>query len=338
MKLYYKVRKVAFVYLLLLFVFASCGNRQNNGWVLAPPEGVAVSTVAVDTMDLRNPFVVYDKRSDSYIMTGDGGHLWRSNNLRVWEGPYSILLPRANTWMGENPIVQSPEIHAYKGKYYFMATFTNPAAVIVTENGDTLPRTACEVFESDSLCGPYKPLTDSVPLLAADEYAEHPTFCTDELNVGYMIYNHSAKQIGDATVQIVRLGKKLTVRVGEPFIMFRASGNPWSGSSEMWAPFLFDTRGRELGILFSTKMGDGEVIGVAYTEKDHGLSGPWHIEPQPLLAGNVGSPMLFNDYDGTTIMVVHKDTTVNGKAKSVPQFIKADRQFDKLKLNGHYKF
>lgn len=48
--------------------------------------------------------------------------------------------------------------------------------------------------------------------------------------------------------------------------------------------------------------------------------------------------MLFRDYDGTAVMVMHKDTIVNGDERQVPQFVKTDLQYDKLKLKGHYKF
>ena len=42
--------------------------------------------------------------------------------------------------------------------------------------------------------------------------------------------------------------------------------------------------------------------------------------------------------DGTKVLVVGKDTIVDGVAKSVPQLFKLDMQFDRLKIEGHYTF
>lgn len=104
----------------------------------------------------------------------------------------------------------------------------------------------------------------------------------------------------------------------------------------MKGPFLFDTEGRELGILFTTEKDKKTALGVAYTEKDHGLNGPWHIEPKPMLTGGYGQAMLFRDFDGSLVMVLHKDTVVNGKEKKIPQFFEMDPQYDKLKIKSKY--
>ncbi|MBQ4064190.1 MAG: family 43 glycosylhydrolase [Bacteroidaceae bacterium] len=346
------MKKAITIYLSFVLLLALCmqgckqGVSVNNE--LVPPAGIAVEKVAIDTMNLANPFVIYDNVKDIYYMTGDGGFLWRSSDMHVWEGPFDILRPAKASWIGEDAVVTSPEIHKYKGRYYYMATFTRPDVVIDTIAGRPVYRTACEIFVSDEITGPYEQLTAETPLLVPDYKAVHPTFCEDELNVGYLIYNYAAEQSGNATVQIIRLGKRLDVQIGEPYIMFRASQNVWSSAVDedgkksyspvMQAPFMFDTRGGELGILFDTEIDGESAIGVAYTEKDHGLNGPWHIEPTPLLTGNVGGPMLFKDYDGTLVMALHKDTIVGGVKKSIPQFMKMDSQFDKLKVKGHYKF
>lgn len=345
------MKKAIFIPFILVLLFVSCVQGRKGSvrdGELRTPAGVAATIVDVDTMNLANPFVVYDSKKDLYYMTGDGGYLWRSADMHKWEGPFDVLRFSGASWASENAVVTSPEIHRYKGRYYYMATFTRPDIVIDTVAGENIQRTACEIFVSDNITGPYEQLTSEMPLLSPAHMAVHPTFCVDELNVGYMIYNHAAEQSGDGTVQIIRLGKKLDVQIGEPYVMFRASQNSWSSavdengnkgfSPTMEAPFMFDTDGGELGILFTTTIDGKEAIGVAYTEKDHGLNGPWHIEPQPLLAGNVGGAMLFNDYDGTLVMALHKDTVIGGEKRRVPQFMKMDSQFDKLKHKGHYKF
>ena len=94
-----------------------------------------------------------------------------------------------------------------------------------------------------------------------------------------------------------------------------------------------------MGILFTSYIGGEKAIGVAYTQTgEYGYNGPWIVEPEPLLTGNVGSASIFRDYDGTMVLAVSKDTVIDGVVKSVPQLYKLDMQFDKLKIEGHYKF
>lgn len=328
---------MALTYFVLLLLFVSCtpGNKETAD--------VPVQKVAIDTMNITSPYIIYDKSANLYYMTGDGGAMWHSRDMQVWEGPFDILQHSEESWMGATPKVLSPEIHKYKDKYYYMATFTSANALSSEEESGTARRTSCEVFVGDKITGPYKHISQGAPLLSLEETSEHPTFCTDEYNVGYLIYNRNWADKGDATVQIIRLGRKLDTRVGEPYIMFRASQNPWASdclgyaSPYLASPFFFETLSGQLGILFTSVEGGEKAIGVAYSETGH-LDGPWIIEPQPLLVGNVSNAMLFKDYDGKQLMAYQKDTVIDGKPLSQPRFMRVDTQFDKLKLKGHYKF
>ena len=343
------VKKITFTYLFLLLLFASCGQGGKEQGVQAGDAvahvNATLQSVAIDTMDVANPFIIYDKASNLYYMTGDGGQMWRSTDMSVWEGPFDVLSHSSEAWMGKAPLVTAPEIHLYNKRYYYMATFSRPDIKISSFDGEGVSRTSCEIFVSDNVAGPYKHVTSGEPLLNPAELSLHPTFCTDYNNVGYMIYTHGFEQNGNATVQIVRLGDNFDYRVGEPFVMFRASQNSWSTDSQglasrfMEAPFYFETLGGRLGVLFTAVEGGEKVIGVAYTQDDAvGLNGPWHIEPKPLLSGGVSGATLFTDYDGRQLMLYSKDTLVNGKNKSLPRLMRVDTQFDKLILKEHYKF
>ena len=330
-----------------LVISCGIGNRKSEEQGLRTIDGIPVRTVSIDTMELRDPFIVFDKEERVYYMTGTGGHMWTSKNLRQWTGPYNILELDTTMWMGSNPTIWAPEIHKFKGKYYYMATFTRYDVIIDTVAGRDIPRRSCQLFVSDRLQGPYKPIVAERPLLRADQPALDATFCDDELGAGYIIYGHEWIQNWDGTVQIIRLSDDFSKQVGEPFVMFTASQNPWSSgvdslgnksfSPVMDAPFLFDTEGGKLGILFSTYIDDEYTVGVAYSTM-YGLNGPWEIEPEPLLRGKQGHPMLFKDFDGTLVMAVHKDTVINDRRTSVPRLIEMDDQFEKLKVKGNYKF
>lgn len=351
-KLGLMVKKAFVISLFLAFVLVACGDRkggvQGDGWAFAPPVGVAVDTVAIDTMDVKNPFICYEREDECYYMVGDGGFMWLSDDLHSWVGPYDVLDQDTASWIGASPVITSPEIHRYKGKYYYMATFERPDVVAVDADGKPFARRSCVALVADDIRGPYRTIDRNSSLLVESEMAAHPTFGVDYFDVPYMMYTHQGEQNGDGTVQIIRFSEDLGRRVGEAYIMFSAAGNPWSGdfmngqrnfSPIMEAPFLFFTDEKEMGILFTTYVDGVKAVGVAYTQTgEYGYNGPWVVEPQPLLTSNVGSASIFCDYDGTKVLAVSKDTIIGGVAKSVPQLFKLDMQFDKLKIEGYYKF
>ncbi len=346
------MKKIVAISLFAAFMLVACGDRkdgvQGAEWTFAPPAGVVLDTVAVDTMDIKNPFICYEREDDCYYMLGDGGYMWVSSDLRTWVGPYDVLDQDTASWIGAEPVITSPEIHKFGGKYYYMATFERPDVMAVDADGRPFARRSCVALVADDIRGPYRTIDRGSSLLVESEMAAHPTFGIDYLGASYMIYTHQGEQNGDGTVQIIRFSDDLGRRVGEAYIMFSAVKNLWSGSvvdgerrfsPVMEAPFLFITDEKEMGIMFTSYMGDEKAIGVAYTQTgEYGYNGPWEVELQPLLTGNVGSASIFTDYDGTKVLVVGKDTIVGGVAKSIPQLYKLDMQFDKLKIEGHYKF
>ena len=347
------MRKFFGIYLFFALMLVACGGNEkggvlNDGWTFAPPAGIALDTVCIDTMDIKNPFICYEREDDCYYMVGDGGHMWVSADLRSWVGPYDVLDQDTASWIGAEPVITSPEIHWFAGKYYYMATFERPDVVAVDADGNPFARRSCVALVADDIRGPYRTIDSKSSLLVESEMAAHPTFGIDYLGASYMIYTHQGEQNGNGTVQIVRFSDDLGRRVGEAYIMFSADDNAWSGdvvdgercfSPVMEAPFLFITEEKEMGILFSSYVAGEKAIGAAYTMTgEYGYNGPWVVEPQPLLTGNVGGASLFTDYDGTKVLVVGRDTVVDGVLKSVPQLFKLDMQFDKLKIEGHYKF
>lgn len=341
-KYVFELKSGFFPYMLMLLLVLSCGKQSNNvesvpcdsEWVLATPDGSPAREVAVDTMELANPFVMYERKANMYYMVGDGGCMWTSADLRVWNGPYNVLKIGDEVWYGRECAISSPEIHKYNGRYYYLASFGS-------RNADGGIRRSCEVLVSDNITGPYVPVGKETALLSEEEIAGHPTFCVDELNAGYMIYSDSDKEGGE--LKIIRFTDSLEKRMGESFAMFSGAENSLETAKDgkpVEAPFLFCTDTGSAGLLFTAYDGDESVVAVAYTTcgMGHWLNGPWVAEPQPLMRGNVGGASLFNDYDGTLVMVLHKDTVIAGNNIKVPKFVKMDSQFDKLKNRGYYNF
>lgn len=334
-KYVFELKRSVVIYLLVMLLAVSCGKHVGNAdataWKLATPDGSPARTVAVDTMELANPFVIYERKSDMYYMFGDGGYMWTSDNLRLWNGPYVVTRMDAGVWYANGSNISAPEIHEYANRYYYMASFDDGNGV----------RRSCEVLVADELTGPYVPVNSETALLDDKEIAGHPTFCTDELNAGYMIYSDSREKGGE--LKIVRFTENLDKRMGEAYTMFSGADNALEvvkNGNPVEAPFLFYTDGGAAGLLFTAFDGDESVVAVAYTinEMGHWLNGPWIAEPEPLVRGNVGGASLFTDYDGTLVMAMHKDTVIAGRNVKVPRFMKVDSQFEKLKKIGYYIF
>lgn len=339
---YILVKRVALTYLLALFLLQSCNWRSNkNGsetaWEMKPANGISCDTVSIDKMDVKNPYIIYDYATDRYYMTGDGGCLWVSRNLHDWVGPYDVLRYDTTSWVGRSPVITSPEIHKYNGKYYFLATYD------VVKNGKL--KRSCTTLVADSIAGPYTTVDAKSHLLDEKEMAAHPTFCKDEYGSAYMIYNRQGVQDEDATLQIVLYNSNLARRLGEAYIMLKASDVPWpcvEKESEKEAlpliesPYLFNCGDESMGMLFVAYYGTEKALGVAYSQTGT-LNGPWIAEEKPLIEG-VSSAAMFDDYDGTLVILVSKDTLAGGVKKSVPELIIADSQFEKLQIKGNYKF
>lgn len=331
------VDRTVFTYIWVLFSLLACNvgdkERKNSVEWEMQPVFEKCDSVSIDTMDIENPFITYNRKTDSYYMTGDKGYVWRSKDLHVWIGPYNVLAQDTTSWLGAKPVIISPEIHRYANKYYYMATF------------ETASHYSCATLVANDITGPYRTIDKESFLLDINEKAGYPTFCHDGNGAGYMIYDHLGEHRGDGTVQIIRYNDDFGRRLGEAYVMFKASKIPWTYKIEngekvtsptLESPHLFYSGDEGLGILFVACMGEEKAVGVAYSEMGT-LNGPWIVDEKPLLMG-FKSVSMFNDYDGTPVMLVSKDTIINGVDKTIPRLIKTDLQFEKLQIKGYYKF
>ena len=116
--------------------------------------------IPLDSIYLSDPFILADQKTNMYYMTGTGGKLWKSKDLKYWDGPYTVAITDSNSWMGPRPMIWAAEIHPYKNKYYYFATFTNKAVPIDTVKGNVIERRACHVLVSNKPDGPFIPMQD----------------------------------------------------------------------------------------------------------------------------------------------------------------------------------
>lgn len=300
--------------------------------------------VPTDSIVLSDPFVLADKATNMYYMTGTGGKLWKSKDLKFWDGPYTVAKTDPESWMGPDPMIWAAEIHQYKGKYYYFATFTNKKVIIDTVNGNTVERRASHVLVSNTPEGPFVPMKDAT-YLPANKPTLDGTFWVDKDGKPYMVYCYEWLQAIDGTIEKIALKPDLSGSTGEGTLLFRASDSPWSREKDKSGndvpnrvtdgPYLFTTATGRLGMIWTSWVYNVYTQGVAYSESGT-LNGPWKQEKDPITPPNYGHGMLFTTLNGKLLMALHSHKDNDGKYHRVPHFFEVDLSGNKLIVGKPY--
>jgi beta-xylosidase len=301
--------------------------------------------VTLDSIILSDPFILADKKTNMYYMTGTGGLLWKSKDLKLWDGPFRVTQTDSTSWLGPRPQIWAAEIHAYKGKYYYFATFTNRAVKIDTVKGNAIDRRASHVLVSDNPDGPFVPMKDPT-YLPANKPTLDGTFWIDKDGKPYMVYCYEWLQNWNGTIEKIELKPDLSGSIGEGKLLFRASESPWNREKDSTGkdkpnkvtdgPYLFNTGTGRLGMIWTSWVYDVYTQGVAYS-KSGTLDGPWIQEKEPITPPNFGHGMLFRSLDGKMLMSIHSHRSENGRYVRVPHLFEVDLTGDKLVLGNPYK-
>jgi len=300
--------------------------------------------IPLDSIRLSDPCILADEKTSTYYMTGTGGLLWKSKDLRKWTGPYIVTKTDPNSWMGPYPMIWAAELHYYKGKYYYFATFTNRSVNIDTVKGNIIERRASHVLVSDKPDGPYVPMKDSV-YLSPEKPTLDGTFWVDKDGKPYMVYCYEWLQNWNGTIEKIELKPDLSGTIGEGKVLFRASDSPWSKELDdngkiipnkvTDGPWLFLTQTGKLGMLWTSWVFSDYTQGVAYSESGT-LNGPWIQEKEPITPPNYGHGMLFRTFEGKLLMSVHSHKSVNGRTIRIPHLFEVDDSGDKIILGKPY--
>lgn len=311
--------------------------------------------VPLDSILLSDPFILADSATHTYYMTGTGGMLWTSKNLQTWDGPRSVVEIDTTSWMGPHPRIWAAELHHYRGRYYYFATFTNEALCIDSVEGRRIPRRACHVLVADKPDGPYRPMASPV-YLPAHMPTLDATFFVDNDDQPYMVFCHEWLQNLDGTVERIRLSPDLSSSLYTSSVLFRASDSPWSldeGNPTTLAetrqrrsdgtlpnvvtdgPFLFRTQTGRLGMIWTSWVGEAYTQGVAYSLSGT-IDGPWIHEAKPITPPNYGHGMLFHDWKGRLLCVLHSHQVINGRTVRHPHFFLMDDEGDQLKTLANF--
>jgi beta-xylosidase len=302
-------------------------------------EQVIREDLPFDSIGLSDPFILADKNTSMYYMTGTGGMLWKSKDLKKWTGPFKVAKTDSSSWMGKNLMIWAAELHHYKGKYYYFGTFTNRDVKIDTFRGNAIERRACHVLVSDRPEGPYVPMKDSVYLHAGKPTLDATLWV--ENGKPYMLYCYEWLQNWNGTIEKIELKPDLSGSLGERKVLFRASDSPWSREKDEKGndkpnkvtdgPFVFRTKTGKLGMLWTSWIYDVYTQGVAYSQSGT-LDGPWIQEKDPITPANFGHGMLFRTFEGKLLMCIHSHRSVNGRYIRIPRLFEVDDTGDKLRI------
>lgn len=300
--------------------------------------------VPLDSIRLSDPFILADKETSTYYMTGTGGLLWKSRDLKKWSGPVRVTKTDTGSWMGPHPMIWAAELHHYKGKYYYFATFTNRNVKIDTVRGNVIDRRACHVLVSDHPDGPYVPMKDPV-YLPPDRPTLDATFWVDRDGKPWMVYCWEWLQNWNGTVEKIALKPDLSGTNGSGQVLFRAFDSPWSRNLDengdtipnkvTDGPWVFRTQTGKLGMLWTSWVFGVYTQGVAYSESGT-LDGPWVQEKEPVTPPNYGHGMMFRTFDGKLLMCIHSHKVVRGRYVRVPHLFEVDDSGDRIVVGKPY--
>ncbi|MEJ2594448.1 MAG: family 43 glycosylhydrolase, partial [bacterium] len=166
-----------------------------------------IATVHFDSISMSDPFVFPDEKTKTYYLTGTGGRLYRSKDLRMWTGPYKII-DLEGTWM-DSLWVAAAEIHQFGDKYYLAGTWSDHTTLIeAVPRRYNVPRNQTQLLVSDNIEGPYKPLVmDYDFCLGPEDWDIIDGTLYEEDGTVYLVFVHEWTQIIDGTMDYFPLSK-----------------------------------------------------------------------------------------------------------------------------------
>lgn len=260
---------------------------------------------------IRDPYIFADFQKQTYYMYGTtypemgysciGFHYWKSNDLNIWDGPFTAFIPDENFWGTKD--FWAPEVHFYNGKYFMFASCK-------AENRCR----ATHIFCADTPEGPFAPVS-SEPATPHDWECLDGTLYVED-NIPYIVFCHEWKQVEDGEIAYSRLDSNLEKVISAPQILFKASDAKWTRTFERDGkkynritdgPFVFKYNNRLL-MLWSSKGPEGcGGYAMGYAESASGkIAGPWIHHEKIVFFENGGHGMVFQDFRKKLRCIVHQ--------------------------------
>ena len=289
--------------------------------------------IHVNDLCVHDPFILLDSKTRRYITyrgyspnrpwdraLGIAQHAgvvaYTSKDLVWWDGPRLVFEIPEGFWADRDSAPWAPEVHEYKGKYYLFTTF-NAWHQVVEVRADRPPitRRASQILVGDSPLGPFKPFANK-PHTPAGELTLDATFHVED-GQPWLVYCHEWVQISDGLIKTIRLKPDLSEAEGKPITLLNAAEVPWTAKTvkigtQVWpgritdGPELYRMKNGTLAMLWSSMSTHHRYAqAVAYSPSGK-LAGPWTRAEEPLLQDDRGHGMIFQTFDGSPRLVVHR--------------------------------
>ena len=258
--------------------------------------------VEYSKLRVRDPFILADKKSKTYYLAVNNNpsfKLYSSKDLNIWKDEGNCFTADTSFWGKAD--FWAPDLIEYKGKYYIWATFSG-------SNG----KRGTSILVSNKPAGPFSPLVNE-SLTPPTWMALDGTLFIDKNKKPWIIYCHEWLEVGDGEVVAQQLSADLRKTLGEPLVLFKGSGGPWTGPIKGGgksgyvtdAPFIYKAKDGELLMLWSSFTKAGKyAIGVARSLTGS-VTGPWKQDQQPLNDDDGGHAMIFKDFEGDLKISYH---------------------------------
>ena len=86
----------------MICLLGACGTKSESSQTA---DNTQIELCPLDSILLSDPCILPDSATATYYMTGTGGLLWKSKDLKMWEGPYKVAQTDSTSWMGPNPMI-----------------------------------------------------------------------------------------------------------------------------------------------------------------------------------------------------------------------------------------
>jgi len=261
---------------------------------------------------------------DAWGTHAEGFDCYRSADLQHWEGPLPVFRPAADFWGTQN--FWAPEVHAYGGRYYLLASFKAAQRYRGTH-----------ILVADQPAGPFQPLMPG-PSTPPNWECLDGTLFVDEQRQPWLVFCQEWVQVHNGAIFALRLSEDLKQPAGRPVYLFSASEAAWvkpffphpprsDHAAETVPPFpcyvtdgpwLHRTAAGELLMLWSSGGYAGYALGVARSLSGQ-VTGPWAQEDAPLFGQDGGHGMLFRTFSGQLTLALHApNQTPLERARFIP--------------------
>ncbi len=314
-------------------------SRAMRGFQQTVRSALGQKTVKTNDIQIRDPFVVPIEEEGMYYLfgttdvnawrgKGTGFACYRSSDLMEWDGPIPAFRPPPAFWATTN--FWAPEVHPFSGHFYMFASFKAATRYRGTQ-----------ILVSDSISGPYTPLTDG-PITPPDWECLDGTLYVDRDGCPWIVFCHEWVQVHNGAICAMRLSPDLKQAVGRPVFLFNASEGAWVRKSE-WpkegdqhlfptyvtdGPFLHRLASGTLVMLWSSMGNKGYAMGIARSETGD-VTGPWRQEAEPLWAKDGGHGMMFRAFDGRLMLTFHRP---NKTPDERPLFVEVEETGDDIRI------